>query len=180
MNDALAEAFAGALRADAPREGHDLGARGVAHAAEAERGGRLTQGATLAGEARAAVSAARRTPAPFASARNYEPEDEGQLAVEPLPGDLRAPQPAAREGKRGRARARKALPRGGAAPHGAPRMASQGRERPAGAVAIHELFLRGVYDGRVQSWFQAADAAVAALRQRAAGEEVDVPPVPTV
>eukprot|EP00965_Chrysotila_dentata_P184716 6097551-Pleurochrysis_carterae.AAC.1 len=41
------------------------------------------------------------------------------------------------------------------------------------------LFAPGVYSGRVQAWFARADAAVGALRRRAAGEDVEVPPVPT-
>eukprot|EP00965_Chrysotila_dentata_P086115 2841284-Pleurochrysis_carterae.AAC.1 len=74
MNDALAGAFAEALGASARCGEHAPGARDSEREEGAERGGRLAQGAALAGEARAAVAAARHTPAPFASTRNLEPE----------------------------------------------------------------------------------------------------------
>eukprot|EP00965_Chrysotila_dentata_P098747 3264952-Pleurochrysis_carterae.AAC.1 len=148
--------------------------------AERERGGMLAQGAALAGEVREAVATARRAPAAFASMRNREPECEERLAAEPLPGDLFAPQPTAREGKRARAKARKPLPRGDAGRPGDAQAPRGGAARPPGDVEISQLFQAGIYEARVQRWFAAADAAVAALRQRAAGEEVDVPDVPTV
>eukprot|EP00965_Chrysotila_dentata_P166643 5501778-Pleurochrysis_carterae.AAC.1 len=61
MNEALAKALAGAIGG---------GQRSVASAdppdgEEPARGGRLADGAALAGEARAAVMAARLTPAPY-------------------------------------------------------------------------------------------------------------------
>eukprot|EP00965_Chrysotila_dentata_P134607 4452431-Pleurochrysis_carterae.AAC.1 len=52
--------------------------------------------------------------------------------------------------------------------------------RPSGPISIADLFLPGVYAGKVLAWFAAADVAVAALRARALGEEVHVPRVPTV
>eukprot|EP00965_Chrysotila_dentata_P170866 5639716-Pleurochrysis_carterae.AAC.1 len=76
-----------------------------------------------------------------------------------MPGDLRRPQPAAREGKRARARARRALPRGDR--NGAERPSAG--ERPPGDVAIHRLFVGDAYETKVQGWLALADAAVAAL-----------------
>eukprot|EP00965_Chrysotila_dentata_P208156 6184552-Pleurochrysis_carterae.AAC.1 len=112
MNEALAAALAGAIGARTPLEGLAPAPNGSAPADTVQvRGGKLAQGASLAGDVRAAVEAARREPAPFASMRNREPADEAGLAVEPLPGDLFAPQPTAREGKRARAKARRPLPR---------------------------------------------------------------------
>eukprot|EP00965_Chrysotila_dentata_P048419 1606249-Pleurochrysis_carterae.AAC.1 len=90
MNEALAAALVGAIGAHAPLEGLVPAPCGSAPApadAAQERGGKLAQGASLAGDVRAAVEAARREPAPFASMRNREPTDEAGLAVEPLPGD---------------------------------------------------------------------------------------------
>eukprot|EP00965_Chrysotila_dentata_P044334 1473920-Pleurochrysis_carterae.AAC.1 len=40
---------------------------------------------------------------------------------------------------------------------------------PAGDIAISDLFLLGVFERRVVSWFAAAGAAVAALRSQAVG-----------
>eukprot|EP00965_Chrysotila_dentata_P085143 2808897-Pleurochrysis_carterae.AAC.2 len=93
MNEALAEALVGALGGGGAGAGavERRGADEVAAAAEG--GGRLADGAGLAGGVREAVAAAQATPAPFASPRNLEPEDEERLVLEPLPGDLREPQP---------------------------------------------------------------------------------------
>eukprot|EP00965_Chrysotila_dentata_P011869 389783-Pleurochrysis_carterae.AAC.1 len=73
--------------------------------------------------------------------RNREPADEAGLAVEPLPGDLFAPQPTAREGKRARAKARRPLPRDAAEQ---PKQTTRGGAgRPPGDVEISQLFLPG-------------------------------------
>eukprot|EP00965_Chrysotila_dentata_P102829 3395169-Pleurochrysis_carterae.AAC.1 len=69
MNEALAEALAGALRARETEPGHAARADAAAGAPDGkrvtERGGRIAQGADLAGDVRLAVAEARRTPAPF-------------------------------------------------------------------------------------------------------------------
>eukprot|EP00965_Chrysotila_dentata_P002180 71664-Pleurochrysis_carterae.AAC.1 len=68
MNEALAAAIVGALSARAPHGRPTLVPRGgepPPAEAERERGGKLAQGAALAGEVRAAVEAARRAPAAF-------------------------------------------------------------------------------------------------------------------
>eukprot|EP00965_Chrysotila_dentata_P092944 3068854-Pleurochrysis_carterae.AAC.1 len=104
MNDALAEALASAA-GGAPRDGGGEvpdGGGGQRGGLRHEPGGRLVEGAELAGGVRATVAAARLAPAPFASTRNLEPEEGSCLAREALPGDLREPQPLAREGKRAR------------------------------------------------------------------------------
>eukprot|EP00965_Chrysotila_dentata_P079891 2634830-Pleurochrysis_carterae.AAC.1 len=171
MNEALAEALARALGAAARQTGDaaECPAAGPPGDVGTALGGRLAEGAALAGEVRAAVAAARRTPAPFASARNLEPERAERLALEPLPGDLRAPQPAAAEGKRARAKVRRALPRGGGMETGHPPGARAGVERPIGDIAIHQLFQEGVYAGKVQAWFEVADVAVDAPTARGGG-----------
>eukprot|EP00965_Chrysotila_dentata_P149879 4949407-Pleurochrysis_carterae.AAC.1 len=88
------------------------------------------------------------------------PAVENALALEPFPGDLRAPQPAVAQGKRKRERSRKPLPRHRG--HGTDSAAAD-EVRPEGDIPIHDLYLPGVYAGRVEAWFAAADAATAAL-----------------
>eukprot|EP00965_Chrysotila_dentata_P002569 83423-Pleurochrysis_carterae.AAC.2 len=76
----LNEAVAGALAAAV---GAARGGPTRAHPADPDTrapGGRLVDGAELAGDVCAAVEAARHTPAPFASVRNLVPEEEGRLA----------------------------------------------------------------------------------------------------
>eukprot|EP00965_Chrysotila_dentata_P190914 6174196-Pleurochrysis_carterae.AAC.1 len=94
-----------------------------------------------------------------------------------MPEGLAESQPAQPPGKRRGERGRPGLPRDS----GPPRVQGEvDTPRPAGAVAIADLFLTGVYDDKVQTWFRTADAAVTALRARAGGEDVQVPRVPTV
>eukprot|EP00965_Chrysotila_dentata_P042376 1405586-Pleurochrysis_carterae.AAC.1 len=75
--------------------------------------------------------------------RNREPESEERLAEEPLPGDLFAPQPTAREGKRARVKPRKPLPRSEAAQPGGTQAPRGGDTRPPGDVEISQLFQAG-------------------------------------
>eukprot|EP00965_Chrysotila_dentata_P033708 1121668-Pleurochrysis_carterae.AAC.1 len=113
-------------------------------------GGRVADGPGLSASIRAAIEAARVRLPPFASLRNLAPEDEAALAIEELPGDIRAPQPREPVGKRRRERKRKRLPRvarraepdrNEAAPPAAP-------PAPDGPITIAQLFADGVYESK--------------------------------
>eukprot|EP00965_Chrysotila_dentata_P158619 5239137-Pleurochrysis_carterae.AAC.5 len=174
MNVAIARAMHRA--AEAAAAARERVARGEIH------GGRVADGPGLSPFIRMAIAEARACPLPVASLRNLAAEEERRLAIEALPGDLREPQPRKPQGKRRRNRKRKALPREGRRLDA--RQATAGPMtrvvRPEGDIAIEQLFLASVYEVKVQAWFQTADAAVSALRRRAAGEEVEGPRVPTV
>eukprot|EP00965_Chrysotila_dentata_P117330 3878122-Pleurochrysis_carterae.AAC.1 len=96
--------------------------------------------------------------------------DKEAVALAALPSGLRAPQPAARPGRRTDAGGRrKRLPRattGGAAGEADAAGGADDRQgdarrggRPQGPIAIADLFAPGIYEGRVQTWLAAADAA---------------------
>eukprot|EP00965_Chrysotila_dentata_P168393 5560735-Pleurochrysis_carterae.AAC.1 len=95
--------------------------------------------------------------------------------------DLRDPQPAAATKRQRGQGARRRLPRGCDAGRTAVAGEEGGGEttRPAGDIAIHQLFAPGVYEERVAAWMREADIAMEALRRRAHGEQVEVPHVPT-
>eukprot|EP00965_Chrysotila_dentata_P164523 5431458-Pleurochrysis_carterae.AAC.1 len=70
--------------------------------------------------------------------------DGHELAGEPFPASLRDPQPASGAGRGREGGGRRRLPPGEAAPPGA-EAADQGG-RPAGDIAIAQLFLPDVYE----------------------------------
>ena len=151
----------------------------------ATQGGRVGEGWTLSPEVAHACETARRSTPKFASERNKRPMAASALRGEALPGDLHAPPTRSRP-----------KPKAGRAPSGAepqPRTtdvedgdrpasdmrreaaAQRAVRRAAGPVAVHELYLEGIYAQKVQPWMAQADAAAAALR---AGRTP--PRVPTV
>ena len=183
MNEFLAAATATALRrraaaaAPAGAAARDDAAAGAASRGAAG-GGRVGEGLSLSPEVSDACDAARRSTPRFASERNKRQMAVGELCGEALPGDLHAPPPRSRPRAVG-APARAGAPRGAraAADDESAREAASQRElrMAAGPVAVHELYLDGVYASKVQSWMRMADAAAAALLGGHAA-----PKVPTV
>ena len=155
---------------------------GTADGAGAARGGRVGEGWALSPEVARACEAARHSTPKFASERNKRPTAASELQGEALPGDLHAPPARSRpKPKAGRAQGgaeprRRTLDDDTAASDAQREAAAQRAvRRAAGPVAVHELYLEGVYSQKVQPWMQQADAAAAALR---AGRTP--PSVPTV
>eukprot|EP00965_Chrysotila_dentata_P091144 3009273-Pleurochrysis_carterae.AAC.2 len=140
-------------------------------------GGRITDGPRLSAYVRARIEDARVTPPAFASLRNLAATSPDQLEREPMPEGLADSQPTQLPGRRRRERGRPGLPRDSASQRARD---AKDTARPGGAIAIEDLFLPGVYADKVQAWFRTADAAVAALRAQANGEDAHVPRVPTV
>ena len=131
--------------------------------------GAITSGASLGPVASAACVAARLTPPPFASLRNEAHASEEELRRSPYPYDCRQPMQPLRPDRPAAAAKRKRLPpavdRQAAAAVGYEPEPSAGcTARPAGRIAIAQLFLVGVYDSEVQSWLLLCDAAVADVR----------------
>ena len=195
MNEFIAAAAATALRrrgAEVPAArtaaraaAREVGRGGTAQATARRgeddgltRGGRVGEGWELSEVAARACDEARRTTPRFASARNKRPSAASALRVEALPGDLHAPptrtRPAGAHGK-GEDASRRPAPRG--ANDGPHREAARLRAArlAEGPVAIHELYLEGVYAQRVEPWMQLADRAAAAVRARRSA-----PSIPTV
>jgi hypothetical protein len=119
-----------------------------------------------------------------------EAETAARLRLDPMPAGLDIPQdPNRKPRKRKKSRP---LPRSllvdagsGAGQGGAGRTSGdEGRvhevtERPDGPIAIEQLFLPGVYEERVESWFALVDEAGRAMRRRLAGSKEAPPRVET-
>ena len=158
-------------------------------------GGRMAHGRQLHPSLATLVARSRATPAAFASTRNCEAEAAAELRLDPMPAGLDIPDVQghkARKRKKSRPLPRPerpvpgpaagpAGPRASAAAITEPRAAEAGgvRERPAGPIAIEQLFLPGVYSERVESWFALADEAGRVLRRRLAGSYEPPPRVET-
>ena len=176
---------AGATKRGVERTRGETSPRGPAWSQEATEGrsiddrwiegGRVRFGAELHPTIRRELESRRAAPPRFASMRNLRAESAEALALEPFPHGLHIPAPEKR--RKRKLKRRPPLPRrqqpGGDGEGG-------GDETPpTGKITIDMLYLPGVYEHRVQSWFRLADAACGALRRRAAGEDVAVPSVPT-
>ena len=142
-------------------------------------GGHVEDGHALGEDVAAACEAARLTPPRFASLRNRSAEDRAVLRHEALPGALHDPSAttkppvAAAAAERRRAAERAARAASGPQPEAA-EMARPAREAriAAGPIAIHQLYLDGVYEAEIASWLRDADAAVADLRAGRASQRV--------
>ena len=134
-------------------------------------GGRVADGIGLSPYVASQCAEAQELRPKFASLRNLEPASRAALSKEALPGNLHSPmepaKPAAARAKKGK---RHPTPIDVAFNAGA----EQAR-RPAGAIAIHQLFLGTVYTDHVTPWLRQAEAAALALER---GERP--PDVPTV
>ena len=148
------------------------------HAAD-EQGaeeGRIGDGPALGPLARAACEVARSSRPSFASMRNLLHDTPARLRGRALPGDLHAPmrpraprQPTAAKRRRLPGRRRSV---GCSADDARPRYRpveeawalARSRGAPDGPIHIRQLYLPGVYDSEVASWFELADLAAADLR----------------
>lgn len=170
LNEFLAASAATALRRrDAAAEAR----RDAPQAATAGRGGRVGEGWDLSPEVAAECEAARRAAPKFASERNKRATGAAELQREELPGDLHTPPSRSRPRSATSAGGRGQGERAGSAQ--AEAAALREARLALGPIAVHELYLEQVYQTRVQTWMQQADAAAAALR---AGRTP--PAVPTV
>ena len=129
----------------------------------------------------ARVEELRRVPPAFASLSNLRELPSEALQTEPLPPSLILPSRLGR--RRRRARRRPPLPRQ-PQPEGLegwqlPEREGHGVARPEGKISIRQLFLPGVYDEVVETWWPLVDAAKRAIDRRLAGDDVTVPKVPT-
>jgi hypothetical protein len=131
--------------------------------------GLIGQGAALGALANERCERAAELPAPFASLRNMRAEAPEALMASPIPGDLAAGMPPSSK------------PRGAAKRVRGPRLPppSVGGEaacdaataRPAGPIAIHQLYGEGLYDAEIVPWLERAhEVAVAAEAWAAACE----------
>lgn len=179
LNEFIAVAAVTALRRRAT-----TAPRGVPDAAvgadAASSGGRVGEGWALSPEVARACDAARRSRPKFASERNKRPTPASLLRNEALPGDLHTPPVRSRpKPKAGRAQgagsARRETTDADDDVRRSESVALRATRLEAGPIAVHELYLEGVYTQKVQPWMQLADAAAAALR-----EGRSAPSVPTV
>ena len=137
-------------------------------------GDQLQHGPALHPEVRELVSAAQVVPPRFASFRLMSPASADELLRSDLPGDLHRPVVPVKP------KAAKA-PRGSRLPEaGPPRLDGDSLTvQPTGPIHISQLFMPGVYEGEVLSWFSLADTACDACFRRLRGEAVEIPRVPT-
>jgi hypothetical protein len=152
---------------------------------QAITGGRIAHGHALTPSVVAACDDAAWSPPKFASQRNRHSASRQQLQVEALPETIwpsrrRVLRPKAPRRKRQRGRE---FPPRAEAPAcfpsaGRPRH-TQDSVRPAGPIAIHQLFYDGIYTEYIESWMLLADRAAQAIERRRQGAVIDVPSVPT-
>ena len=176
LNQQIAVAFhAWALSAVAASRDRDTTAGVLSPAAvSAVVGEQLQHGAALHPEVRDLVAAAQAAPPRFASFRLMTAASRDELLRSALPGDLyqsvvpSKPKPAkAPKGSR--------LPDPTASrPDG-----DSLTVRPPNPIHISQLFLPGVYEDDILSWFVLADAACLACHRRLQGEDLEIPRVPT-
>ena len=198
LNEFLAEALlAGVSALEAATLAGEGGGDGGRQLAS---GGRVVDGPALCDQVRALCDAARLTPARFASARNLRAARPDHIREEalPIPAHSRASSsaPAGAKARRQQrwdlehARRRAASTTGSCiaagvevgdrcrcgehATEACPMALARAARVAEGPVAIHELYLEGIYEQVVQPWFALADAAARALRR---GESA--PHVPT-
>jgi hypothetical protein len=152
---------------------------------QAITGGRISHGHALTPSVVAACEAAAWSPPKFASERNRHAASRQQLQMEALPETIwpsRRQVLRRKRTRRKRQRGREFPPRVEAPscfpPAGRSRL-TQDSVRPAGPLAIHQLFYDGVYAEHVESWMLLADRAAQAIERRRQGADIDVPPVPT-
>ena len=143
----------------------------------------VADGAALDAAVAARIEELRRVPPAFASLSNLRELGATRLRAEPMPPSLILPSRLGRKRRRGRRRP--ALPR-------EPRPTcpsldgwqayerrGHGATRPAGKIAIRQLYNDGVYEEVVETWWPLVEAAGRALDRRRAGGDVTVPKVPT-
>ena len=142
-------------------------------ATAAAEGGRIADGIELSPYVANQCADARELRPKFASLRNLVPASTAALAMEALPGNLHSPMAPAKpatatarptKGKQHPEPIATASARGGAE-----------TARPAGPIAIQQLFLGTIYSDHVVTWLARAQAAAVALER---GERP--PDVPTV
>ena len=160
--------------------------------AGASRGGLVTAGRRLTSEVAHACEQARGVAASFSSLSNRRPAKPVDLRCEAFPGDLHSPVTSARPRGSCKARRRRPLPRGRRgrldalagcaecdppAHTGPEQIAAQASAEaaagtPAGPIHVSQLWLDGVYERDVLSWFALADLAVADIRSGRSPREV--------
>ena len=153
-------------------------------------GGRIAHGRQLHPSLADLVERRRHSAAAFASTRNMEAETAAKLRLDPMPAGLDIPlDPLRKPRKRKKSRP---LPRslpmdtgsgtgrsGAGQTSGDEGRAREVSERPDGPIAIEQLFLPGVYEERVESWFALVDEAGRVMRRRLAGSKEALPRVET-
>ena len=140
--------------------------------------GRVAHGAALDPRIREAVEEARARPPRFASHRWLVAASARELREAAFPGDLYDPVVPTKPTKARKARGAE-LPAPRPTPRGVVADAACEAPRPAGEITVEMLYLPGVY-AEIQAWLARADAAAAALVRRQAGEDGEVPAVPTL
>jgi len=151
------------------------------HSRPPDSGGRVADGHALGPVSAAACEAARQLAPTFSSLRNTEPASTADLKREPYPGNLFAAMDSGRKPSASKALRRKPLPPPvappdplsadevyGKHPHlrdATPTPSTPDEVKPKGRIHISDLYLPGVYDGEIASWFDLADAAAESLRQ---------------
>ena len=129
-------------------------------------GGRIADGALLTRDVSAACERARHVPPRYASLRNRRPERREVLAVQRLPGDLRAPMTTARPlggrvGKKGKQ-------------HPAPiEVLADDSAVPIGRIHVSQLYADGVYDGVIVPWFEHVQREVKKMLETGSAPKVE-------
>ena len=143
-------------------------------------GGRIAHGRQLHPSLAKLVHARRHSASAFASTRNLEAESAEVLRWEPLPAGLHIPpddKHRPRKRKKSRPLPRPNPPAESSAAPDTPCLEPD--FRPDGPIAIEQLFLPGVYEERIESWFALADEAGRALQRRQNGSKEPLPRVET-
>ena len=142
-------------------------------------GGRIAHGRQLHPSLAKLVHTRRHTASAFASARNLEAESAEVLRGDPLPAGLHIPPDSERRPRKRKTSRPLPRPDPPTAANTAPRASDHEPDRPDGPIAIEQLFLPGVYEERIESWFALADEAGRTLHRRRNGSKEPLPRVET-
>ena len=147
-------------------------------------GGRIAHGRQLHPSLANLVETRRHSASAFASTRNLEAESAQALRLDPMPAGLQIPPNNSQKPRR--RKKSKPLPRpnrlGEKSPLGSPTPPFDEEtwaRKPEGPVTIEQLFLPGVYEERIESWFALADEAGRALARKRGGSPEPLPRVET-